>query len=302
MLFTSALVEEPLGDATPQFLDNEFTGHDVNRFVDLATPRDLAQSLDHATAGDRSSSPRYRQVLAPLGLGDELRVALASGGRCWGVLCLHREDTRTRLRLRGDRAAPGSRTAPRRRTPTGSGTTANLRRRAKHGRPRDHHRRRRTVAAFGQLPRPILAQRTGRQRMVSGLRVAAVALRAAATALNVDDDPRAEPPPSRLPRSRGGWIGVHASPLQGAEGPQVAVILDAADATQLSSLVLAARGLTHAQSRVAALVLQGRSTRSIVAELEISANTVQEHLRAVFDKFGIGSRRELVAELSGRHQ
>ena len=93
MLFTSALVEEPLGDATPQFLDNEFTGHDVNRFVDLATPRDLAQSLDHATAGDRSSSPRYRQVLAPLGLGDELRVALASGGRCWGVLCLHREDS-----------------------------------------------------------------------------------------------------------------------------------------------------------------------------------------------------------------
>jgi DNA-binding CsgD family transcriptional regulator len=65
-------------------------------------------------------------------------------------------------------------------------------------------------------------------------------------------------------------------------------------------LVLAAHGLTPAQSRVAALVVQGRSTRSIMAELHISSNTLQEHLRAVFDKLGIGSRRELVAVLSGR--
>jgi DNA-binding CsgD family transcriptional regulator len=48
---------------------------------------------------------------------------------------------------------------------------------------------------------------------------------------------------------------------------------------------------------VAGLILRGRSTGQIVNELAISANTVQEHLRAVFDKFGIGSRRELVAAL-----
>jgi DNA-binding CsgD family transcriptional regulator len=70
----------------------------------------------------------------------------------------------------------------------------------------------------------------------------------------------------------------------------------------VSSLVLAAHGLTAAQSRVVALVLQGRSTPSIVKELHISANTLQEHLHAVFDKLGIGSRRELVAALSARSQ
>ena len=67
---------------------------------------------------------------------------------------------------------------------------------------------------------------------------------------------------------------------------------------ELTSLVLAAHGVTLAQSRVAALVLRGRSTQQIVNELGISAHTVQEHLGAVFGKFGIGSRRELVAALS----
>jgi DNA-binding CsgD family transcriptional regulator len=35
-------------------------------------------------------------------------------------------------------------------------------------------------------------------------------------------------------------------------------------------------------------------------ELAISANTVQEHLRAAFDKVGVGNRRELVAVLMGQ--
>jgi DNA-binding CsgD family transcriptional regulator len=105
---------------------------------------------------------------------------------------------------------------------------------------------------------------------------------------------------TRLRRTEGGWITVQASLLRSSTEHQVAIVLDAANPTQLSSLILAARGLTPAQSRVAALVLQGRSTRHIVAELHIPSNTVQEHLHAVFDKFGIGSRRELVAALSGR--
>ena len=66
---------------------------------------------------------------------------------------------------------------------------------------------------------------------------------------------------------------------------------------QVSSLLLSAYGLTSAQSRVVALVIRGHSTRQIVQELHISAHTVQEHLTAAFDKFGVRSRRELVAAI-----
>ncbi len=92
LLFTGALAEEPLAAATPLFLDNEFGCDDVNKFSRLAQASDSIGTLDNATGGDRTASARYREVLRPLGLGDELRVTLASSGRCWGVLCLHRQD------------------------------------------------------------------------------------------------------------------------------------------------------------------------------------------------------------------
>ena len=49
------------------------------------------------------------------------------------------------------------------------------------------------------------------------------------------------------------------------------------------------------------LVCQGRSTAQIAAELWISANTVQDHLKAVFDKTGVRSRREVMATILRDH-
>jgi DNA-binding CsgD family transcriptional regulator len=44
-------------------------------------------------------------------------------------------------------------------------------------------------------------------------------------------------------------------------------------------------------------LLKGYSTRQIVERLCLSPHTVQEHVRAAFDKVGVGSRRELVTAL-----
>ena len=92
------------------FLDNEFGQDDVNKFQSLATgPRHVA-TLDSATRGGRAGSARYRDIMAPLGLGDELRAALLTPSGCWGHLCLHRAEspygfTRAEVRMVGRLAA-----------------------------------------------------------------------------------------------------------------------------------------------------------------------------------------------------
>jgi len=65
----------------------------------------------------------------------------------------------------------------------------------------------------------------------------------------------------------------------------------------VAPLVLQAYGLTDREAQVAQLVLRGLSTGEISAALSIAALTVQQHLKAVFDKTGVRSRRELVAQI-----
>jgi len=61
----------------------------------------------------------------------------------------------------------------------------------------------------------------------------------------------------------------------------------------------AAPGLTPAELAVARLVATGRSNREAAAELYVSIKTIEFHLRHIFAKLGIRSRRELIARLGG---
>jgi DNA-binding NarL/FixJ family response regulator len=58
-----------------------------------------------------------------------------------------------------------------------------------------------------------------------------------------------------------------------------------------------ADGLTETQRGVAALVARGQTNREIAAAMFITQNTVQTHIRHIFQKLGVRSRTELAARL-----
>jgi DNA-binding CsgD family transcriptional regulator len=56
-------------------------------------------------------------------------------------------------------------------------------------------------------------------------------------------------------------------------------------------------GLTETENHVAILVTQGLTNREIAVAMFVTENTVQTHVRHIFQKFGVRSRTELAAQL-----
>jgi len=298
LLFTSAVADDPLRAATPLFLDNEYGRADVNKFAALAEAADPVSSLDRATRGQRAGSARYREVMSPLGLGDELRAALITGNQCWGTMCLHREDAShgfddhevDLIRRIAPHVAEGLRRAitlgP---LPAAAAVTA--------GPGMIVLDQDLAVMSLNAEAAQWLAE-IDEADWPSGRELPMAVYAAAARLARLEEGAALQLSASVRLRSRSGqWLSLHASRLGGPPAPQIGVVIAPTPAAHVSSLLLSAHGLTGAQSRVVALVIKGRSTRQIVAELHISQHTVQEHLTAAFDKLGVRSRRELVAAM-----
>ena len=85
---------------------------------------------------------------------------------------------------------------------------------------------------------------------------------------------------------------MHAAPLVGA-GDRVAVTLQPAGRSEIGLLLLGAYGLTPRETEVALAAIRNQTNPQIAAELQLSAWTVQDHLKSVFGTTGVHSRREL---------
>ncbi len=100
-----------------------------------------------------------------------------------------------------------------------------------------------------------------------------------------------------LPRARirapsGRWVVLHASRLEGDVG-RVAVVIEPAAPAVVAPVVLAAYGLTAREAEVARLVIAGLARKAVAAHLRISLHTVNDHLKAVYDKVGASSAGQL---------
>ena len=293
LLFTQPHQEEIPASAIPYFIQNEYLDEDVNKWTALARDRAGVRTLAEVTAGDLDASPRYRDIFAPLGLGDELRAVLRLGGVCWGYICLHRGAGSA---FSAEEADYVRRLAPH----LADGIRAGI---FVASVELSHVAEAPGLVVLAPDGSLISTTTAGEQWLQElghpdparcGL---PAEIQALATMLQRPNAPETELPRLRIRTRAGRWVVLHASRLASKELDAVAVIIEEPSPAELAPVLMLAYGLTKQEQTVTRLVCRGLSTREIGERLHLTTNTVQDHLKSIFDKVGVRSRRELVATI-----
>ena len=253
---------------------------DVNNHSVLARSRDHVGLLSAATGGDLARSERWREILSPYGVGDELTCVAVDELGPWGDFRLFRssddrpfepEDARlmrelSALLARGLRrgaVSPSARLRPLPPRPESCCSTATCSRAARRtphapGSRRSTPPRRRFPMASRRSSGPSSA---GCSRSSAARTGRSASARATATAAGRWSRPRASTDPNCV----------------------IVVSIRAAGVEDVLSLVSRALGLSARERELVALLLEGLDTRELAERLFISRHTVQDHLKSVFE-------------------
>jgi DNA-binding NarL/FixJ family response regulator len=90
-------------------------------------------------------------------------------------------------------------------------------------------------------------------------------------------------------------VTVEAVPLEGRAEGEIAITLRDATAREMFHRRSRIYGLSQREREVVAAVLSGSDARAVTERLFISAYTVQDHLKSVFEKMSMHSWREMLA-------
>jgi len=303
----SLLITSHYHDGLPEipheWLALEYYEDDVSKLADVARSARGVATLNEATGGDPRRSARYRTSIQPLGGEQEALVGLRTqSGAAWGILALYRE--------------PGQRSFDRDELEFLRGVSGYLAEGACRG------------LLIGEAADPegpeapglivlgddweVDSATPGVERWLAELpdgdrdtrtklppAVLAVAGRALRTA--VDADAPGEIAFARVLSRSGRWIVLHGASLVSEGRRRVAVIVEPAHPARIAPLLMAAYGLTEREQEVTRLVLQGDSTAEIADRLVVSPHTVQQHLKKIFEKTSVRSRRDLVGKVFFSH-
>ncbi|MCT1458216.1 helix-turn-helix transcriptional regulator [Aestuariimicrobium sp. p3-SID1156] len=279
----------------------EFGEPDETSFHRLLERGVDAVSMSVETDGQVHRSPRLGAVLIPaFGVGDELRAICRDRTSPWGALSLFRPQK--------DIAFSVAETCF---MASVSGVIA-------HGVRQGILRQRAVTPPSASAPAVLIVDARGEVHLRSAHAEGLLALLewrerphsapatfpplfwtlVAAARVHAQQDPQSSTH-TRVRTAQGGWLVLHAAPLHGPDSRpgDVAVTITHARAPEVMSLLLAASGLTDRECQVAELVLRGASTKEIAATLCLSPYTVQDHLKVVFGKVGVRSRRELISRI-----
>jgi DNA-binding CsgD family transcriptional regulator len=269
-----------------RFWQLEFQVPDVNKHTMLIRAPGKVGLLSTATGGDMLRSARWAELLGPGGLGDELRAPLVTGGLAWGALAIYRERSSPFFTTDQARWVSGL---------IGElGSAARAAWAAAHpaAGPPDTGPGTIVVTPDGTPVSTTAAARHWLDRL--GLpahgTICALTAKAAAGA----DHPN--PARVRVRTSGGQWLTMHAAVLAGMAG-NVAISVQPAHPAELVPLLMRATALSARERDIVPLILAGLSVGDIARQLHISPHTVQDHLKAIYVKTGVRSRRRLAVRM-----
>ena len=274
----------------PRLLEIEFIPGEANTFSALLEARASAASLSEATGGDLHRSARWRDVLQPDGLGDEMRMVFHDGaGRPWGGFTLFRGED-----------APWFSSAEVSLVARATVDVASALRRVLllaevvgHG----AHSGPVLLVLDGQLDSVLHASHAAQQLLAEIEDGSTDRLPYALHALALRASRSQGVARTRLRTRTGRWITAHAEPLE----TNMSIILEPTRPHELAQVLSAAHGLTRREVDVVRLVAAGCTNVEIARLLLVSRYTVQDHVKRVLEKLDVATRSELVAKLFFDH-